>query len=156
MEPNRALPSPIRFALLAVALLGLLVLPERSAAQNSTPALPDSARASVRPDSSRAMPKVAAGCADGEKDAASDHNSRAYGIAGLLTGPIGVGIAMSKTPAPRGARFESLSPESAPEYARCYGQRARKKNVRSAVNGFAIATFTALTVNFFIESKTAP
>ncbi|MEO5618628.1 MAG: hypothetical protein ABIS67_12740 [Candidatus Eisenbacteria bacterium] len=101
-------------------------------------------------------PRVVAGCADGEKDADTEHSTRGYGVAGLLTGPIGVVLAARSNPKPHGPKAVALTPESAPEYGRCYAKRARKRNLRSAVNGFAVATFAAITVNYFLESKTAP
>jgi len=122
----------------------------------------DSSAAPARADSAAVAapaapaPKLALGCADGERDAVAHHNPIGFQVGGLLTGPAGLGYALLKTPKPNAARLAVVAPEGAAEYARCYGARARKMNVKAAANGFAITTITVLVINYYLDSKTAP
>jgi hypothetical protein len=157
MESNRARSFQTRSCFLMLMLLLFAARAEVASAQAAPPAAAAAARDSAAvPPPAAAAPRVAAGCADGERDADAEHNARSYAIAGFLTGPIGVVFAARSDPKPHGPRVATLAQESAAEYGRCYGRRARKHNLKSAISGFAVATFTAITVNYFIESKTEP
>jgi len=157
MDRKRAFWSTTRFTHLAAALLMSAASVAPAFAQSAPPA-PVPAPAA---DSTRAAPAPVsaarnAGCAEAERDADSQHDPLLYGILGAVTGPIGVGLALSNRPQPSTAAMAGLSPEASVEYTRCYGTRARRKNVKAAANGFAISAIVAVTAIFYMDSKTAP
>ena len=61
-----------------------------------------------------------------------------------------------KRPEPRPITLAGQTPLAATEYARCFGARARRKNIKAAANGFAITAITALVAIYYMDSKTAP
>jgi hypothetical protein len=121
-----------------------------------SPAPPPPPPTPVAIDSTAKVVPASQSCASGERDAQDVHNSTGFLIAGALTGPIALGVAAMKSPQPRGERLAGMAPENAAEYARCYGRRAQKKNLKSALNGFAVGAFLYAAAFYYTDSKTAP
>jgi len=153
MDSTRAIRSGTAAALLSC---GLAVLTPFAGPARAQSAAPPAATAPADSAAAASPPKLALGCADGERDAAALHDPIAYQVGGILTGPVGLGFALWRSPKPSAGRLAAVAPEGAAEYARCYGARARKMNVKAAANGFAITTITALVINYYLDSKTAP
>jgi hypothetical protein len=95
-------------------------------------------------------------CSSGEKDAQEFHHGIGFGIAGALTGPIGVTFAALKNPGPPLARLSGMPADAATEYSRCYSRQAKRKNLTAALNGFAVGVFLYSTAFYYSVSKTAP
>lgn len=174
MDTNRAFWStsrPIRLILLCLGFAtSSASAPARALAQSAgadsiriappagadSSAAPPAAHPSAAAPVTPAAPVRALGCADGERDADNQHDPFFYGVGGALAGPFGIGFALMKRPEPKLASLAGQSPGAATEYTRCFGNRARKKNIKAAANGFAISALAAMVAIFYMDSKTAP